>query len=156
MAQHSCHGNNCFLAATALLKTKIAVRNLRIFSDGNSNVNALHKQRLNAASIFGNTDWFFFPASSLPTGIKPAHKHCSAKGQKPMRASISKIISMAVKILLIPEAVWKIASSCCQGTIDTRMNSSLWCCQYQLTFFSRTSMPKQQKTKIRNISVFLP
>ena len=134
--QYSCHDNNCFLTATALLKTKITARRATgCFLMATAVLTyCISSGLMQHPSLEIRTD-FFFPASSLLTSVKPAHKYCSAKEQTPMRASISIIISMAVTILLIPEAVSKIASSCWQRAIDRRMSSSFWYCQYQFTFF---------------------
>ena len=52
---------------------------------------------------------FFFPALSLLVGVSPAHEHkCFAEGKASILVPISEIIPMAVKVLLIPGAVWSI------------------------------------------------
>ena len=96
-----------------LFETEIAVANLRMLFAGNNSIGTLYKQWLDIASGFGDPDRFFFPALSLLVGVSPAHEHkCFAEGKASILVPISEMIPMAVKTLLIPGAVWRMASSC--------------------------------------------
>ena len=56
-----------------VFETEIAVTNLRMFFIGNNSIGALHEQRLNVASGFGNPDNFFIHC----TFIVGWYKTCS-------------------------------------------------------------------------------
>ncbi len=112
-SKYPCYGNDCFLVTAMLFETEIAVTNLRMLFAGNDSIGTLHKQWFDVASGFGDPDRFFFLALSLLVGVSPAHEHrCFAEGKASMLVPILEMIPIAVKILLIPGAVWRMASSC--------------------------------------------